>query len=120
VLKFFIATLAATILLGGFLKIAGDAGWLTQTPSFAFQTLTLLFIGTVTIYGYLYKATKPQFFVQLYLLTMAVKLLAYAAYNLVMITKDKPGAVANVIFFMTAYFIFTILEIGFLYRKIRN
>lgn len=118
--RFLLAAFGITVALGSFLKLADSSGWLRQTPSFGLQTLALLFIGTVAIFAYLYKITKPQFFVQLYLLTMAVKLVAYAAYNLVMITRDRPGATANVAFFMLAYFIFTILEIGFLYRRIRN
>ena len=50
---------------------------------------------------------------------MAVKLLAYGAYMLGMILQDKAGAAANVVFFMVVYFVFTALEIGFLYRKIQ-
>ena len=72
----------------------------------------------MTIFVYLYKVNKPDFFVQLYLLTMAVKLVAYGAYNLLMILKDKSGAAENVVFFMILYLVFTTLEIVFLYRKI--
>lgn len=49
---------------------------------------------------------------------MAVKLVAYGAYNLLMILKDKSGAAENVVFFMILYLVFTTLEIVFLYRKI--
>jgi len=87
-------------------------------PSFFYQTLIFLVFSTAMIYRYLYKIDKPAFFVQLYLLTMAVKLLAYGAYNAFVILEDKAGAAANVVFFMIVYFIFTALEIAFLYRKI--
>jgi hypothetical protein len=49
---------------------------------------------------------------------MVVKVLAYCTYNLIMIMSDRPAAIGNVAFFMIAYFIFTALEIAFLYRKI--
>jgi hypothetical protein len=48
---------------------------------------------------------------------MAVKFLAYGAYNFVMILEDKIGAVQNVIWFMLLYLTFTALEILFLFRK---
>ena len=51
---------------------------------------------------------------------MAVKLLAYGGYAYFMISSDKAGAGLNVVFFMFAYFIFTGLEIAFLYRKIAS
>jgi hypothetical protein len=49
---------------------------------------------------------------------MAVKLIAYGAYNFVMILDDKAGATQNVVWFGVLYLIFTALEIGFLYRRI--
>ena len=78
----------------------------------------LLAASTGIIFRYLHKADSGAFFVQMYLLTMAIKVLAYGAYNLIMILRDKGSAVENVVFFMVTYFIFTALEIGFLHRKI--
>jgi hypothetical protein len=49
---------------------------------------------------------------------MVVKLLAYGAYNFVMIIDDRGGATENVVWFSVLYFIFTAVEIGFLYRRI--
>lgn len=105
------AVIAATVLL------AASSGYFAK-PSFFLKTLILLTFATGMIYVYLYKANKPEFFLQLYLLTMVVKLLAYCAYNLVMIISDRAAATGNVVFFMVTYFVFTILEVGFLYRKI--
>ena len=92
--------------------------WIERLPSFFYETLIFLVFSTTTIFAYLYKVDKPDFFVQLYLLTMAVKLLAYGAYNLFMIIEDRRGASVNVIFFLLLYTVFTGLEIAFLYRKI--
>jgi hypothetical protein len=117
-IRFVIALLVAAIVLAGLSAIACIQLWNGELPSFFYQTLIFLVFATITIFAYLYKVDKPDFFVQLYLLTMAIKLLAFGAYNLFMILEDKSGAPANVIFFMLLYIVFTGLEITFLYRKI--
>jgi hypothetical protein len=94
-----------------------DQQWIQGLPSFFFETLIFLLVSTSILYIYLYKFDKPDFFIQLYLLTMAVKFLAYGAYNFVMILEDKIGAVQNVIWFMLLYLTFTALEILFLFWK---
>jgi len=93
-------------------------GWLPGVPSFLFQTTWLVAFVTTVIFVYLYRARSTSYFVQLYMLTIAVKLLAYFAYSLIMILKDKPGLVMNVLYFLALYFIFTAVEIAFLYRRI--
>ncbi len=117
-IRFGIVLTVAALVVGGFTWGAFALQWIDQLPSFFYQTLFFLVFSTITIFAYLHKIDKPAFFVQLYLLTMAVKLLAYGAYNLVMILKDNAGASVNVVFFMTSYFIFTVLEIAFLYKRI--
>lgn len=116
-IRFFLALLVVSLILIILVWVAADSHWISM-PSFFFQTTILLLFGTGLLFVYLYKFDKPDFFVQLYLLTMAVKLLAYGGYNFFMITEDREGASYNVIWFMTLYFIFTALEVGFLYRKI--
>jgi ABC-type multidrug transport system permease subunit len=96
-----------------------NSEWI-ELPSYFFQTLIFLLFGTSILFVFLYKFDKHGFFVQLYLLTMAVKLVAYGTYNFVMILDDANGAAQNVVWFMMLYFIFTMVEIGFLYRKIIN
>ncbi len=76
----------------------------------------MLFISTLVIYYKLIRV-KGGTFVQLYLLSMAVKIVAYASFNFIMVLIDKPGANANVVFFLFAYSIFTLIEIAFLYRR---
>jgi hypothetical protein len=116
--RFFVALAAVSslLVLAGWVSVRLE--WIQILPSFFFQTLFLLLFGTCLIYIYLYRLNKAAFFVQVYLLTMAVKLLAYGVYNFFVITEDLAGAVSNVIWFMLLYFIFTVLEIGFLYQKI--
>jgi hypothetical protein len=116
-IRFFIVLLTAGgILYGGGILTSQYA--VIPLPSYFVQTLLFLVFSTGLLFAYLYRSASPGYFVQLYLLSMAIKLLAYGAYNLVIIRSDPSGAIPNVVFFMLAYFIFTVLEIVFLYRKI--
>jgi hypothetical protein len=115
--KFFLSLLLATAIIGGFVWY-GTARGLFPWPSFFFETLLFLFFSSTLIFVSLYKANRPFFFLQLYLLVITLKLLLYGAYNLIIILLDRAGAMANVLFFVVTYFIFTVLETGFLYRKI--
>lgn len=91
---------------------------LADLPSFFYETLIFLLFGTGLLFVYLYKFDKPDFFVQLYLMTMTVKLIFYGVYNYFMITEDADGALANISWFMLLYITFTIIEIAILHRKI--
>lgn len=56
-------------------------------------------------------------FVQLYLLSMVVKMLAAGIFCFIIALLDRSGSMINLVFFMTVYVIFTTIEIGFLYKK---
>lgn len=88
------------------------------TPSFLYQTTLVVAIFTSIIFTYLFRARRGHYFVRLYLLSMAVKLLGFLAYNVIVVVDDPGGAVRNVLYFLLLYFIFTAVEIGFLYRRI--
>jgi hypothetical protein len=96
----------------------GSSAGLFDRPSYFNATLVLLLLTTGVIYVYLHRAMKPEFFLNLYLLTMVIKVIAYCAYNLVIIMRDRQAAVTNVGFFMVTYIVFTGIEIAFLHRKI--
>ncbi len=91
-------------------------------PSYALQSLILLFLATSGLYYFLKKTKQqqPDIFPQLYLLTIAVKLLAYGAYLGLVIWDDRSGAFANVVFFLVVYVIFTVFEIAFLWRQLNR
>jgi len=116
VLRFFIA-IGLVVLVGVLVGLN-----LTIQPSFYYQSLALLALSTIGLYHYLVKVRKsnPDFFVQLYLATIALKLLAYGSYLGIVVWKDTPGAYGNVIFFMIAYAVFTGLEVFFLWRKVNT
>jgi hypothetical protein len=117
-IRFFVALLVAAITIAGLTIVAKNLSWINTLPSFFYQTILFLLFATLVVFRYLYRIEKPDFFVQLYLLTMALKLLAYGAYNLIVILEDRRGAAQNVGFFMILYLLFTVLEVVFLYRKI--
>jgi hypothetical protein len=89
-------------------------------PSFYYQSLFLLFISTGGLYYYLVKIRekRPDYFVHFYLASIAIKLLAYGAYLGIVAWKDKVGVNMNVLFFLIVYVLFTIIEVGFLWRQI--
>ncbi len=119
-IRFGFFLLVSAVVLASLTLLAWHKLWISELPSFFYQTLIFLVFTTATIFVYLYKVNKPGFFIQLYLLTMVVKFIAYGAYNLLMILEDRTGASLNVIFFMLLYVVFTALEIAFLYRKISD
>ncbi len=118
--RFFIVLAVISFFIIGVAKFELAQLWVAHLPSFFYETLLFLALTTCVIYGYLYKVNKPDVFVQLYLLMMAVKLMGYGGYVFFMITTDSVDAAANVVLFMALYFLFTLLEIGFLYRKIKG
>ena len=115
--RFLITLLLVAGIVWGFVMYGAEQAYF-ERPSFFLPTLIFLTFSTALIYFYLYTADKPSQFVQLYLLTMAVKLLASLTFCFVMISKDKVSAVGNVVFFMCTYFLFTGIEIAFLYHRI--
>lgn len=93
--------------------------WIPVLPGFLYETTWLVAIFTTVIFIYLYRLARPSLFVQLYLTSMVVKLISYLGYNLVMVLEEPSGAMTNVVYFLFVYTAFTVVEIGFLYRKIR-
>lgn len=108
--------IAAVIVAGGL--IAGGNFAFDPKPLFFFQTVGLLFIATVGLYKFLVdiKRDKPELFIHMYMATLGIKLIAYAAYLVFMVKKQPEMSVGNVVFFLIGYVIFTTLETVFLYR----
>ena len=113
--------LIAVVVIGLFILL-GYSQLATELPTFFYQTLALLIVGTTVIYFYLLDAhhEKPTFFVQIYMATLFAKIIGYGGYMLFVVWDDKSGAAENVQFFMIGYFVFTAIEIIFLYQKVRG
>jgi hypothetical protein len=116
--RFFIPAAALTFGLPPAVNFLARTGCIGGRPSFLHETTWLVAFITSVIFVYLYRLNKPSFFVQLYLLSMAIKLMASFAFNLLMVIADPAGAVPNVLYFLAVYIGFTTLEIACLYRRI--
>ena len=110
--------LAVTLCCVAFVLMSVAFEWIEIVPSYYVQSAILLALCTIIIYRYLERVQSPSTFVQIYLLSMAVKLLAYGAYVAFMVMGDKPGANRNVLFFLVLYVALTTVEVLFLRRKI--
>jgi hypothetical protein len=120
-LRFIIAVAILTAGLPPILSFVSQKTWISGLPSFLHESTWLVAFITTIIFVYLYRLHrlgKPGIFVQFYLLSMVVKLLACFAYTILIILEDRPGAVANVVYLLIVYFLYTALEITFLYRRI--
>lgn len=115
-IRFYIVLLGVAILLASATQFLIYYLVLNK-PSFFWETFILLVFGTGVIYRYVYQ-TNQSTFVLVYLSTLVLKLLAYLGYCLLMVMMDRTGAVENVVFFMIAYFVFTVVEVIFLYPRI--
>ncbi len=116
-IRFFVVLLASALLIGSLTWMAHELLWIAKLPSFFYPTLFFITFGTGLMFRYLYRIHKPETFVQLYLLMMVVKILAFGAYAFFIVLKDRSGAAYNMVFFLICYFIFTALEIAFLFQK---
>jgi len=106
---------------GSLAVLALVIGWCAHRlaqPSFLFLILLVLAIATWLVYFFIQK-TNPDDFVRNYLLTIVLKLLAGGIFIFTLLYADKSGADANAILFMTAYLLFTGLEVGFLFSKLK-
>ncbi len=117
-IRFAVFLSGSTLLFAAGTLLANSLSWIGMMPSYFYQTLFFVPFTTFVIFAYLTKVTRPEIFVQLYLLTMIVKFITYGAYMFSVIVDDKRGAPGNVVFFMVLYAFFTALEVAFLYRKI--
>lgn len=103
------------------LLLASLLGWfavLWGSPSFLVPILAALSAATWFVY-FLLQDIKPEDFIKKYLLTILVKLLAGGIFIAALLFMDPEGAEANALFFMTGYFLFTGLEVGFLFSRLK-
>lgn len=90
--------------------------WFRQ-PSYLYEILAFSALTAVILFAFLYRITKPGIFIQLYLLSMVVKMLASGIFIFIITLNDRAGASSNVAIFLLFYIIFTGIEVGFLYHE---
>ena len=119
-IKFILASALVSAIIAACVLYGVEYGLLDKVPSFFVPTLILVAFVTVVIYGYLSRLKSPDSFTQFYLLLMVVKVFAFLAYNIIIVLKSRENAAYNVIFFLITYFLFTGLEIAFLYFHVSS
>jgi hypothetical protein len=88
-------------------------------PSYWKETVFFLFFITLILTNYLFKLRQkqPQVFVQFYLLSITLKMIAGLGFVFLLIWKVPSEVFENVGLFIISYLIFTGLEVVFLMRK---
>jgi hypothetical protein len=117
--RFFVGLGTLMILLWVIGVLCVQMGMLSTLPGLFWEILIFQAFSTTILFLYLYRA-QSNFFVQLYLLTMIIKLLAYGGFAVFVILADRPGALLNIGFFLISYLLFTLLELVILYPKINR
>lgn len=107
-------------LLWGALRWAVDTERTALVPTFVGETLIFLYAVTLLIFIYLYRGRKREHFLPLFLLTLAVKMIAAIVFAVWMVLAEPANAAANLSLFLIVYIVFTALEIGFLYPLVRR
>jgi len=88
--------------------------------TFAYQSVLVLYLVILGTFVLSMLVVTPQLFVQIVIGGTAVKLLIFAGYTFVMLYLDTPNARENVVFLLTTYVLFTILEITSLFKFINR
>lgn len=119
---FFKFIIAIFIISLGFIflpYLAVEQGWIISVPSFAVEIIFTVGVITMAVFYFLQKIQKsnPQGFVQLYLLSIAIKMLVGCVLILIIIFMDRAGAMANALLFIVSYFVLTSIEIFFLLKE---
>ena len=98
--------------------LAVEQGWIEAVPSYLIEIIFTLALTTALLFYFLHKIQKsnPQGFIQLYLFSIALKMIVGCVLILVIIFVDEPGAMMNALFFIVSYFTLTGIEIFFLLR----
>ena len=89
-------------------------------PSSAILITVISIITTATIYTVLVKIANPQAFVNVYLLTIVMKIGFYLALLLIIRFIDPPSLIPNALFLVASYLLFTALEVGVLFAKVNR
>jgi hypothetical protein len=106
-------------LVYGFVWMGAGMGWFVM-PSSAILIISISIVITAAIYTILTKTANPQSFVNVYLLTIVMKMGFYLALLVVIRFLDPLSLFPNALFLVVAYLLFTALEVGVLFVKVNR
>jgi len=117
-LRFLLSLLTGAILLALVTWAGSEWGWWIL-PLFWKEIIFFVFLITVVI-GYnliTIRRKQAQAFVQFYLLSISLKMVAGLAFVFFIIWKTPAEAKGSAALFIVSYLVFTFLEVVFLMRK---
>lgn len=114
-LKFFLTTCAIGAVLITSVYLGNNQGWMVK-PSCVWETVLFPALSTLLVFWFLTRFANNSF-IQAYLASIVFKLLVNGGFILIIIFLDRSEAAANAVLFILSYFVFTALEIGFLFNK---
>lgn len=89
-------------------------------PSFAVEITVISIMTAASIYMVLARTKDPRLFVNIYLLSIVMKLIFYSALLLIIRFIAVKTLMPNAVFLMVAYLVFTTLEVAVLFRKVNR
>lgn len=95
------------------------AGWFTM-PSVAFEITVLSALITTAVYTVLFRTQEPTLFTNLYLLTIALKLVMFGVTMFLLRDWVSTDLASNAVFLIITYAALTSLEVGVLFRKVNH
>jgi hypothetical protein len=106
-------------LLYGFVWLGADKAWFLM-PAYSIEIIIVSVITTASIYLVLAKTSDPRMFMNLYLLTIVMKLIFYSALLLIIRVISPQTLMLNAVFLLAAYLLFTALEVAVLFAKVNR
>jgi inner membrane protein involved in colicin E2 resistance len=119
-IRFYITLTAVMAFLTSAVYAGVHYGWVDTMPSFAVPVVLVVGLSTGLIYFLLVRRAEQDTFTQAYLLSIVLKMLSFSVFILIVIFSDREGAFANALIFLVSYFVFTGVEVGFLYGRINS
>ncbi len=98
-----------------------ESGWF-GIPSFSNEIVAFFALCNVSLYWVIDRSLDeaPGGFVRVYLGATVLRILFFGGFIFAVIYLDPSGASKNALFFLVCYFIFTTVEIGALWLKIKG
>ena len=113
-----LATLLTCILLAA-VWLGSWLAWFPK-PTRSNEIAVITMITSAYLYRMLANMTRPQVFVNVYLATVAMKLVFFSVLLFVLRFLEPETLVPNAIFMLVAYVIFTTLEVVVLFKKVNR
>jgi hypothetical protein len=113
-----LASLVCGVLLAA-VWIGSSLGWFLR-PTHFIEMAIITMITSAYLYRMLANMTRPQVFVNVYLATVAMKLVFFSVLLFVLRFLEPDTLVPNAIFMLVAYVIFTALEVVVLFKKVNR